>query len=372
MIFFLLFIAVIFLAYTNGANDNFKGVATLFGSGTTNYRKAINWATATTLLGSITSIYFASELIKQFSGKDLVPQEIISNPYFLFSIALGAALTILLATIIGLPISTTHSLVGALTGVGLVAVGNQFNFEKLANTFVLPLFLSPLIAAFLSIIFYIIFSKTRKIFGITKKSCLCIVSNETALVTPNRTNVALNAISVDLNINSENKKICVTENLGSIAKLTSQRVLDVAHFISAGTVSFARGLNDTPKMLGLLIIIQPLDIRIGAVILAIAIAIGGLISAKKVGETMSKDITVLNHGQGFTANLITSVLVCTASLNALPVSTTHVSVGSLFGIGLATKNANTKTVKKILLAWLLTLPIAGLIGAFCYFLINTF
>ena len=49
---FILFITILFLAYSNGANDNFKGVATLFGSGTSNYRKAINWATITTFLGS--------------------------------------------------------------------------------------------------------------------------------------------------------------------------------------------------------------------------------------------------------------------------------------------------------------------------------
>ncbi len=63
-----LVIATCFLAYSNGANDNFKGVATLFGSGTTNYRMAIGWATITTFMGSICSIYLADQLLKNFSA----------------------------------------------------------------------------------------------------------------------------------------------------------------------------------------------------------------------------------------------------------------------------------------------------------------
>jgi len=61
-VFILLCLSVLFLAYANGANDNFKGVATLFGSGTANYRRALAWATATTLLGSLTAVYLAEKL----------------------------------------------------------------------------------------------------------------------------------------------------------------------------------------------------------------------------------------------------------------------------------------------------------------------
>ena len=68
-----LFLATLFLAYSNGANDNFKGVATLFGSQTTNYKVAIWWATITTFAGSVCSIFLAQTLLKNFSGKGLVP-----------------------------------------------------------------------------------------------------------------------------------------------------------------------------------------------------------------------------------------------------------------------------------------------------------
>jgi len=91
-----LFLTTCFLAYANGANDNFKGVATLFGSGTTSYRSAISWATITTFMGSVCSIFLAEQLLKNFSGKGLVPAAITSAPEFLASVALGAGLTVLL------------------------------------------------------------------------------------------------------------------------------------------------------------------------------------------------------------------------------------------------------------------------------------
>src|SRR6266852_425867 len=100
--------------------------------------------------------------------------------------------------------------------------------------------------------------------------------------------------------------------------------MDVAHFLSAGAVGFARGLNDTPKIAALLTIIRALNIRWGFTAVAVSMAIGGLVNAKKVAETMSFKITSMNHGQAFAANLSTGVLVISASTFGLPVSTTHV------------------------------------------------
>ncbi|WP_299155893.1 inorganic phosphate transporter [uncultured Tenacibaculum sp.] len=328
MILIFLFIAAIFLAYSNGANDNFKGVATLFGSGTTNYKKAINWATITTFSGAVAAIFLAKELVKNFSGKGLVPNELIQTPTFAIAIALGAAITVFSATKIGMPISTTHSLVGALFGAGVMAVGSQFNFSRLGNTFLIPLIVSPLMAAVLSLIAYLLFKFIRK-----------------QIPSLNTTNPTLLGIS-------------------------SPKVLDSLHYLSSGVVSFARGLNDTPKIVGLLIIINAFDIKWSMLSVAIIMALGGLLNAKKVGETMSKKITKMNSGQGFTANMITGLLVTTASIHGLPVSTTHVSVGSLFGIGTVTKKADYKVIGKIILSWILTLPIAAIISALIFKLLE--
>lgn len=363
----LIFIAVIFLAYSNGANDNFKGVATLFGSGTTDYKKAINWATLTTLLGSVVSIFLASALVKNFSGKGLIPDSLIASPEFVVAVALGAAFTVFIAAKMGMPVSTTHGLVGALTGAGLIAVGSQFNFGKLGGTFFLPLILSPLIAAAISLVLYLIFTSVRKKSGITKESCACVVQEQKVYAFVNATALAENSLAVKTGTITQ----CIEQYNGTIVGISAQKILDTSHFVSAGAVSFARGLNDTPKMAGLLLLISTLNTHFSIILVAVAIGIGGLLSAKKVGKTMSKKITTMNHGQGFTANLVTAIFVSTASFNGLPVSTTHVSVGSLFGMGTVTKQANLKVVSTILLSWLLTLPVAAIISGLIYYLLTT-
>lgn len=368
MILVLLFLSACFLAYSNGANDNFKGVATLFGSGTTNYKKAINWATITTFSGSVAAIFLANELVKNFSGKGLVPNELITMPIFAIAIAFGAALTVFIATKIGMPISTTHSLVGGLFGAGVMAVGSQFNFEKLGSTFLMPLIVSPLMAAILSLIAYLVFKFFRKQLGVTKKTNLSIHKKQTiniASVNMDNSSTLKSNASLEATINDK-----VETYEGEILGLSSQKALDSLHYLSAGVVSFARGLNDTPKIVGLLLIINTIDIKWSMIIIAIVMAIGGLLNAKKVGVTMSKKITPMNSGQGFTANLITGLLVTTASVHGLPVSTTHVSVGSIFGIGTATKKADYKMISKILLSWLLTLPMAAIISGILFKLLE--
>lgn len=367
MIFILLFVAACFLAYSNGANDNFKGVATLFGSGTTNYRNAINWATFTTFAGAIAAIFLAETLVKNFSGKGLVPDDLIQNPVFALSIALGAAATVFLATRIGMPISTTHSLVGALFGAGIMAIGTAFNFEKLTKVFLVPLILSPLMAAVISYLMYVIFRFLRRKSKLKKKSCVCLVEDavQIKLGSEELAMEAHRTISV-----KACKKGCTETYDGYVMGISAQKVLDSLHFLSGGIVSFARGLNDTPKIVGLLIIINAMDIKWGMIAVAITMALGGLVNARKVGVNMSKKITPMNSGQGFTANLITGILVTTASVHGLPVSTTHVSVGSIFGIGTVTKKADVKMVSKILLSWLLTLPMAAIISGALYYFID--
>jgi inorganic phosphate transporter, PiT family len=142
----LLFLATCFLAYSNGANDNFKGVASLYGSRICSYRTAISWATVMTFAGSISSILLAQTLLTKFSGKGIVPNHFASSEYFVLAVAIGAGITVILATLTGFPISTTHALTGAIIGCGLVAVGSQVNLAALGKGFVLPLLLSPLLA----------------------------------------------------------------------------------------------------------------------------------------------------------------------------------------------------------------------------------
>lgn len=365
----LLFIAVLLLTYSNGANDNFKGVATLWGSGTLAYRPSLILATATTFAGSVCSYFFAAALIKNFSGKGLVPDDVIRSVDFVLAVALAAGATVLLATRLGFPISTTHGLVGALVGSGLVAVGSAVNFSMLGKTFFLPLILGPVIAVVLASLLYLLFKRSRQAAGIAEENCICIGNNRwvpaTVQAEQNFAPLQTGAVTIDTAQN------CMNRYTGTFLGISFQTLLNILHYISAGVVSFARGLNDTPKLVSLILICNFFSMPVNILVLASVMAIGGLLNAKRIAETMSKKITRMNHGQGFTANLITGCLVITASKFGLPVSTTHVSVGSIYGIGLVNKTANSKEISKIALSWLLTLPTAGLLSALFYFIIHT-
>ena len=367
MLLILLFLAVVFVTYSNGANDNFKGVATLWGSGTLAYKPALILATVATFVGSVCSYFFAAALIKNFSGKGLVPDNIIQSVDFVLAVALSAGATVFLATKFGFPISTTHGLVGALVGAGLVAVGSAVNFSKLGSTFFLPLILGPVLAVVASTIIYIIFRTSRKAAGITEQSCICVGNKWIPVASGTSSFVALPTLQAGI----DTQENCMNQYQGKFLGLNFQPVINNLHYLSAAAVSFARGLNDTPKLVGLLLICKFFQMPVNVVFLATAMAIGGLLNARRVADTMSKKISKLNHGQGFTANMVTSLLVIFASKLGLPVSTTHVSVGSIYGIGLVNRTANNKEIGKIGLSWLMTLPVAALLSALFYFFIHS-
>lgn len=377
MLIVLLLGTTLFLAYFNGANDNFKGVATLYGSGTVNYRTAISIATIATFMGSICAIFLAQGLVASFSGKGLVSQDIAGETGFLMAVGFGAGCTVLLATRFGFPISTTHSLVGGLLGAGLMAAGWDVNFSRLGGAFFIPLMASPLIAFVLGAIAYWVFSRTRIIMGLTQESCICLGEQKKLVplkavsnFEPNNNFSTETTDSIKTQLTVDDASDCAEIYTDRVYGIYVQKLLDIAHIISAAAVSFARGLNDTPKIAGLLVAAKGIDIGLGMVIIAIGMVVGGLLSAHRVAETMSKKIIGLNPGQGFSANLVTSFLVIIASKFGVPVSTTHVSVGSIFGIGLVSKNCDTKVVSGIILSWLVTLPIAMVFSASIYFIIS--
>lgn len=316
MLIILLFAAVCFVAYTNGANANFKGVASLYGTGTTTLRQALYWGTATTFAGSIAAMFLATELVKAFGGKGIVPDVLIASPAFLCAVATGAAFTSFLATRFGFPVSTTHALVGAIVGAGLAGSGSQVNFAALVKPILYPLFFSPLIAILTGGLLYLILKALR-------------------LAPDHRT-----------------------------------RTLDVLHFLSGGAASFARGLNDTPKMAALLLLVPGVSLPGACLIVGIMIAVGALLDADRVAETLARKVTDMNPGQGFAANLSTACLVTTASFHSLPVSTTHVAVGSLLGIGITTRKAHWKKIIEIMLAWISTVPCGAVLGAIAYGLLS--
>jgi PiT family inorganic phosphate transporter len=366
----LLFLAVCFLAYSNGANDNFKGVASLYGSRTCSYGAAITWATITTGAGSIAAIFLAQSLLKKFSGKGMVPDALTAQPEFLLAVALAAGGTVILATFLGFPISTTHGLTGALVGAGLVNGAATVNFSALGKNFVTPLVMSPIIAVVAGAVIYGLFRIARLQFGIQKEMCIC-VGAETQIVPLARPDGLFAAEALPkLTFTADKPAACQQRYAGSFLGINAAKLVDGMHFLSAGAVGFARGLNDTPKIAALLLVATALNIRWALVGVAVAMAVGGLLNARKVADTMANKITSMNAGQGFAANLATALLVNTASYHGLPVSTTHVSVGSLLGIGIATGQAKWKPVVGIVLSWIVTLPCAAALSAVAYMLLR--
>lgn len=312
-----LILSVAFVALTNGANANFKGVASLYGSGTTSLHKALWWGTLCTFAGSLCALFLAQGLLKSFSGKGLVSDQLLDSPIFTCAVASGAAMTSFIANRIGFPVSTTHALLGALVGAGLGAAGiEQVQFNALGKTFLYPLLFSPLVAICLGALTYKLLRTLRA-------------------APDHRT-----------------------------------KTLDALHLMSAGAASFARGINDTPKMAALLWMVPWLTKPQSIVLIGALIAVGALIDAKNVAETLGKKITDMNPGQGFAANLVTAIMVASASFHSLPVSTTHVSVGALLGMGASTRQAKWKKVLEIILAWITTLPVATVLAAMLYWMMS--
>jgi PiT family inorganic phosphate transporter len=364
----IILLAAFCVAYANGANDNFKGVATLFGSGTTSYRKALVWATLTTFLGSLTAVWLAEKLLTSFSGRGLVDDGLTTNAQYLAAVGLGAGCTVLLATWVGMPVSTTHGLVGALIGAGWAA-GSAINLRSLGGQFFLPLLVSPVVAMTLTGLCYPFLHLARVRWGITEQSCFC-VGQETVEVVPVLSHAAALQRVEQLTASIGTEVSCKKRYNGKLLGVNAATALDWLHYLSAGTVSLARGLNDTPKIAALLLVV-PLVGSFGSVgLVALVIACGGLVSARRVAETMSQKITPMNHGQGFTANFITGLIVIGASRLGMPVSTTHVSCGALFGLGTVTGQGRWGTIGKILAAWLTTLPLGAALGALGYWLVT--
>lgn len=300
--------AVVFVAATNGANANFKGVASLYGSGTLSLRAARALGTATTFGGALAAALLARGLLATFSGRGIVDDGVAATPMFAAAVAIGAAGTSLLATLRGFPVSTTHALVGALVGAGLSG-GSAVHWPALRTTVVVPLLASPILA------------------GVVAASLLRVL------------------------------------DAAGLASIPRMPALDAAHVASAAAASFARGLNDAPKMAALLLALPGADATLAIMTVALAMACGGIAGGRRVAETLGRRITSLTPGQGLAVSLSTAGLVTTASFHGLPVSTTHTSVGALVGVGTSTRQAHWRAIAEIAAAWVITVPCGAALAA---------
>lgn len=360
----LLLLAVLFLAATNGANDNFKGVATLYGSRRASYWTSLTWASITTLAGSLASAYLAHALLQAFTGAGLVSGSITTQVRFALAVAGGGAFTVALAAWRGLPISTTMALVGAMVGAGLIAIGWAVHFSALMGTFLLPLVVSPVIALVPALLLAPWLRRWVVHHASTESECVCVA--DATAVTPEGAMLRTGSTSTFVTGHTSE---CRAQDARPLARWNARRSEDALLFLLGGAVSFARGLNDTPKIAALLL---PVTLLSGHETTAVALVgmgmlTGGLLGARRVARTLSDKITQLDVGAALAAGVTTTLLVCTASFNGLPVSTTQVSVGALAGTGLTGgAKVDRKVLTHIVLSWIITLPIGAIFGALLY------
>ena len=179
-----------------------------------------------------------------------------------------------------------------------------------------------------------------------------------------------NLLSLRLTINSE--RACAVE------RPTAFRItVNDLHWLTSGTTSFARGMNDSPKMVAIVLAIATAATSHSGLQTAAFFAVtlgmiaGSWIAGKRVTRVLAEDITPMNHGEGFVANLVTAALVGPGAALGLPMSTTHVSSGAIIAVGAEnTTRVKWKTVREMLLAWVVTLPAAAFLGILFYTLLH--
>lgn len=142
--------------------------------------------------------------------------------------------------------------------------------------------------------------------------------------------------------------------------------VDTAHWLSSGTASFARGLNDTPKIWAIGAFgLVPGTLRSEQllVLIAFAMAAGGAVAAVRVARRLGENVVRMNHREGFTANLATAFLVGLGANLGLPMSTTHVSTGAIAGVaGRQVRRLDPHTLRDFVLAWVVTPAVAGAVA----------
>lgn len=148
--------------------------------------------------------------------------------------------------------------------------------------------------------------------------------------------------------------------------------LDSIHWVSSGLASFARGTNDAPKIVAMLLFgdapaarADPLLPTLALASVACAMGLERYLGGLRVTQVLAQRVTSMNHAEGLSATLTTSTLVLTAGWFGLPVSTTHVGSSAIIGIGLL-KGFNAvqwTTVRDMVLAWIVTLPAAAILAA---------
>jgi PiT family inorganic phosphate transporter len=356
-----------FVAYTNGANDVSKGIATLAGSGISGYRRAILWGALWTTCGGIAAFGLSHALVTTF-GKRLLSAGVTPTLSAALAMLIGTGLWVGMATKWGFPVSTTHAIVGSIAGVGAITYGPAgMNWTVVATKVALPLLLSPVASLLISAAIL----RMWNLLSPSGADCLCAeIREQRAFAMASGDFVATSAVPAIKVV------ACREDESSALSTRAFSLTLDHLHWLTSAGTSFARGLNDAPKMVAiglaaLTISGVLLPSFLAYVIVAGAMLAGSLQAGRRVTTVLAEKITPMDHREGFVANLVTSLLVGPGAFLGLPMSTTHVSTGAIIGLGLQKGGAvDWKRVREMVLAWVVTLPAGALFGVLAYALLR--
>ncbi len=362
-------ILVMALAFVNGTNDVSKAIATLVGSGITNYRTAIAWGTVWTMIGAGAAAFVAAAMVKTFSN-GLIESGMAIPPALALAVLIGAIGWVLFASRTGLPVSTTHALTGAIVGAGLIAFGGHgLIWSTLIGKIALPLLLSPLLALSFSVLLH---PAVRAVAARWEGTCLCVMPTARALMTVNAQGMTRTLIRTS----AFGQPVMAVPAQCDRAGLSGFTIgLDSIHWLSSGLASLARGTNDAPKIVAILLLggmttawTSSTAQAIAFTGVALAMGLGSYLGGLRVTEVLAEKVTRMDHMEGLSANLTTSSLVLVSATMGLPVSTTHVSSSAIIGIGLlkGIQAVRWTTVRDMVLAWFITLPAAGMLACLAY------
>ncbi|OIK01786.1 phosphate transporter [Streptomyces sp. MUSC 14] len=307
--------------FTNGFHDTANAMATTISTGALKPKIAVAMSAGLNLVGAFLSVEVANTI-----SKGLVDEKGI-RPEVIFAALVGAILWNLVTWLVGLPSSSSHALMGGLIGATIASAGfGAVHGDVLVTKVLLPAVAAPIVAGIAAMI------STRLSYGVDSR----------------------------------------TE--GKAESEASRKGYRVGQIASAGLVSLAHGTNDAQKTMGIitLALIAGGAIAPGSnpptwVILSagLAIALGTYIGGWRIIRTMGTGLTDLEPRQGFAAQTSAATAILASSHLGFSLSTTHVVSGAVMGTGVGRKGGVVRwsTATRMLVAWILTLPAAALVGA---------
>ena len=397
-----------FMAWGVGANDVANAMGTSVGSRALTLKQAILIA----ILFEFAGAYLAGGAVTETIRKGIIEPSILSaNPellvYGMMASLLAAGIWLLVATHFGWPVSTTHSIVGAIVGFAAVGVSMEaVHWSKVGNI-VASWVVSPITAG---VIAFFLFRSVQKLildtdnpFANAKRYVpmyIFLVGFIIAMVTFTKglKHVGLHlswgesaAISVLIGLITMGIGIFMQRGIKVDAAadrdfhFTSvEKVFGVLMMFTACAMAFAHGSNDVANAVGPLAAIVGMvnaggEVAQKAAMPAWILLLGGagivaglVMYGHKVIATVGQNITELTPSRGFAATLAAASTVVVASGTGLPISTTHTLVGAVLGVGLARGMAalNLRVVGTIFVSWIVTLPAGAILSIMFFFMLK--